>query len=467
MSNNAVLNSVEQDAEMKRLKDYLDDKIAKAKKALKELEPYTQEQIDALVKAIAKTVFDNAEELGKFAVEDTGMGVVADKIAKNRGKANSIWWSLRDKKSVGIIDRDKVTGIVKVAKPVGVVAAITPVTNPSVTPMSNSMFAIKGRNPIIIAPHPRALATGVKTVGYINESLKKLGAPENIIQILEIPSLELTNMLASAADVVIATGGAAMVKSVYSSGKPALGVGAGNIQALIDEGVDYDAAAKKIVTGRGFDNGIICTGEQSIIAPRKDFDKIMECFSNNGAYVVPDSKRDALREVLFPGGEMNRSIVGQDPWIIAEAAGMTIPKDKRALVVESTGLDDILGAEKIFPVLSSFRYDTWSEAVAIARNNLEKAGKGHSICIHSDNDAHIEEAALKTEVSRIVINQVCATSGGGSFFNGLNPTNTLGCGSWGNNSISENLTYYHLINVSRIAYNMVNNKVPTTDEIWG
>jgi len=192
----------------------------------------------------------------------------------------------------------------------------------------------------------------------------------------------------------------------------------------------------------------------------------MKCFDANGAYVVPDSERDALRATLFPGGEMNRSIVGQDAWKIGEAAGLTVPKDKRVLIVESTGPDDILGAEKIFPVLSSFRYDTWSEAVAIARNNLDKAGKGHSISLHSDNDAHIEEAALKTEVSRIVVNQICASSGGGSWFNGLNPTNTLGCGSWGNNSISENLTYYHLINVSRVAYNMVNNKVPAPEEIW-
>ena len=467
MSGDTITNNVGQEEETKRLEAYLADKIAKAKKAGKELEGYTQEQVDVLVKAIGKAVFDNAVELAEFAVQDTGMGVVEDKIAKNRGKANMIWWSLRDKKSVGIIERDEKAGIIKVAKPVGVVAAITPVTNPSVTPMSNSMFAIKGRNPIIIAPHPRALATGIKTVACINNELKKHGAPENCIQILDIPSLELTQMLASSVDVVIATGGAAMVKAVYSSGKPALGVGSGNIQVLVDVDIDYEAAAKKIVIGRGFDNGIICTGEQSVIAPRKDFDKIMQYFSSNGAYVVTDSERDALREVLFPSGEMNRNIVGLDAPIIAGIAGISVPEGTRVLVVEATGPEDVLGSEKIFPVLSSFRYDTWSEAIEIARNNLEKAGKGHSICIHSDNDAHIEEAALKTEVSRIVVNQVCASSGGGSFYNGLNPTNTLGCGSWGNNSISENLTYYHMINVSRIAYNMVNNRVPSEAEIWG
>ena len=466
MSTGIFLDDDEKNAETKRLKAYLDDKLNKARVAARELESYSQEQVDALVKACGKAVFDNAVELAEFAVKDTGMGVVEDKIAKNRVKANMIWWSLRDKKSVGIIERDEKTGIIKVAKPVGVVAAITPVTNPTVTPMSNSMFSLKGRNPIILSPHPSAVSTGVKTVEYINAELKKLGAPDNCIQILDIASMELTQMLIRSADVVIATGGMAMVRAVYSSGKPALGVGAGNVQALIDEGVDYDAATKKIITGRAFDNGIICTGEQSVIAPRKDYDVIMHCFEKNGAFVVPDSQRDALRSALFPGGAMNKSLVGQSAATIAAAAGFSVPKATLTLVVEAAGRDDILGAEKIFPVLSSYRYDTWGEAIEIARCNLDKTGKGHSICVHSDNTARIEEAALKTEVSRIVVNQVCATSGGGSFYNGLNPTNTLGCGSWGNNSISENLTYYHLINVSRIAYNMMNNRVPSDEEVW-
>ncbi|MDR3176683.1 MAG: acetaldehyde dehydrogenase (acetylating), partial [Desulfovibrio sp.] len=265
---------------------------------------------------------------------------------------------------------------------------------------------------------------------------------------------------------VIATGGMDMVRSVYSSGKPALGVGAGNVQALVDSDVDYAVAVPKIITGRAFDNGIICSGEQSAIVPKADFGKIMDVFSKNKAYVVPASKRDALRAVCFPSGHMSRSLVGKSAVVVAEAAGIAVPEDTKILVVEAADGNDVLGWEKMFPVLAVYRYGTWKEAVEIARNNLNKIGKGHSIAVHSNNRENIEYAGVRTEVSRIVVNQVCAAAAGGSFQNGLNATNTLGCGSWGNNSIAENLTYYHLINISRIAYFLEDRKVPDDAEIW-
>ncbi|MGL6199704.1 MAG: aldehyde dehydrogenase family protein [Lachnospiraceae bacterium] len=448
------------------LNNYLNAMLEKAKKALQDLETCTQEQVDEMAKVCAKAVYDNAEELARDAVDETGMGVYEDKVAKNKNKAKIIWWSLKDKPSVGIIEKEPLTGIVKVAKPVGVVAAITPMTNPIVTPMSNAMFALKGRNPIIIAPHPKAMKCGIKTVNYMNEALRKIGAPENVIQILDIPNMDLTQMLMRSVDEVIATGGMAMVRSVYGSGKPALGVGAGNVQTLVDTDVNYEEAVKMIIAGRAFDNGIICTGEQSVIAPRGDFDKIMEYFSANGAYVVPDSERDALRDTIFPGGELARKLVGQDADIVAKAAGISVPAGTKVLVVEAKDIEDILGSEKMFPVLASYRYDTWDEAIEMARQNLAKIGKGHSICVHSNNKEHVEAAGLACEVSRIVVNQSCASSGGGSFKNGLNPTNTLGCGTWGNNSISENLTYYHLINVSRIAYVLEDRTSPADEVIW-
>ncbi|MCD8138845.1 MAG: aldehyde dehydrogenase family protein [Planctomycetaceae bacterium] len=445
---------------------YIDDKIAKARKALDALYPYTQEQVDKLVRACAKVVYDNGEELAKDAVEETGYGVYADKIAKNKNKAKIIWWSLKGKKSVGVIEHEKDTGLVKVASPVGVVGAITPVTNPIVTVMSNAMFAIKGRNPIIFALHPKAMKCCLKTIDLINAELKKLGAPDNVIQALDIPNLQLTQMLAKNVDVIIATGGMDMVRSVYSSGKPALGVGAGNVQALIDEGVDYQAAVTKIVAGRAFDNGIICSGEQSLIAPRKDFDKIMAMLPAAKGFLVPNDKRDALRDACFPEGHMNRALVGRTAVEVAKAAGIDVPADTLALVVEATDVKDVLGMEKMFPVLAAYRYDKWEDAVEIARDNLNKIGKGHSVVVHSDNDKNIEYAGTHIEVSRVVVNQVCSSTAGGSFQNGLNPTNTLGCGSWGNNSISENLTYYHLINISRVAYWMKDWKIPTDEEIW-
>ncbi len=466
MSAKKELTPEEKAAQTAQFQAYIDEKIANGKKALAALNSYTQEQVDALVKACAKVVFDNGEELAKDAIEETGYGVYTDKVAKNKNKAKVIWWSLKGKKSVGIIDHDKETGIVKVASPVGVVGAITPVTNPIVTVMSNAMFAIKGRNPIIFAVHPKAMKCCMKTVDYMNAELKKLGAPENTIQILDKAALELTNMLARSVDVVIATGGMDMVRSVYSSGKPALGVGAGNVQALVDDDVDLKEALTKIVLGRSFDNGIICSGEQSVILPRGKFDEAMKVVPEAKGYVVPNDKRDALREVCFPDGHMNRAMVGRTAIEVAKAAGIDAPEGTLALFVEADGIKDILGSEKMFPVLATYRYDTWEEAVEIARDNLGKIGKGHSVVVHSNNDKHIEYAGTHIEVSRVVVNQVCASTAGGSFQNGLNPTNTLGCGSWGNNSISENLTYYHLINISRIAYFMKDKKIPSDAEIW-
>ncbi len=460
------LTPEEKAAQTAKFQTLISEKVAKAKKAAALLLPFTQEQVDKLVRACAKTVYDNAEELARDAIDETGYGKYEDKVAKNRGKSKTIYWSLKGKKSVGVIEREKDTGLVKVASPVGVVGAITPVTNPIVTAMSNAMFAIKGRNPVIFAFHPKAMKCCAKTVDKINAELAKLGAPENTVQYLEIASIELTNMLAHATDVIIATGGMDMVRSVYSSGKPALGVGAGNVQALIDEGVDYADAMKKIIIGRAFDNGIICSGEQSIIAPRKDYDAIMATAAAAKGFVVPVGKRDALREVCFPEGHMNRLMVGRTAQEVAKAAGIDVPADTMTLIIEADGLKDVLGSEKMFPVLAGYRYDTWEEAVEIARDNLAKIGKGHSCVVHSNDEKHIEYAGTHIEVSRVVVNQTCSTTAGGSFQNGLNPTNTLGCGSWGNNSISENLTYYHLINISRVAYWLKDRKIPTDDEIW-
>ena len=260
--------------------------LEKARIAQAAFECYNQEQVDAIVKAIAKTVYDNAESLAKLALDETGMGVYEDKVAKNKGKSQVIWQNLKNKKSVGIIDRNEQTGIISIAKPMGVVGSVTPVTNPTVTPMSNAMFALKGRNAIIVAPHPKAKQASTKAVELINESIRALGAPENLIQILDVCSTELTIALMQAVDVVVATGGGAMVKSAYSSGKPAYGVGPGNVQVILDRGIDFDDAAKKIVLGRKFDNGIICSGEQAVIFHEDDRDAVIKALVENGAYYV-------------------------------------------------------------------------------------------------------------------------------------------------------------------------------------
>lgn len=450
-------------------RQYIDGYMQRARKAQSEFEKMNQEQVDLAVKTIGKVVYDHAEFLAEIAVEETGMGNVPDKIAKNKQKSKIVWNNLKGKRSRGILDTDAKTGITRIAKPMGVAAAITPCTNPIVTPMSNAMFALKCGNAIIITPHHKAIRCSTKTVDMINAELKKLGYPEHLIQILDQHSRENTRNLISSADVVIATGGAGMVKAAYSSGRPALGVGAGNVQCIIDEGYDYKEAVPKIIAGRTFDYGIICSGEQSVICPEKDYEAIMEEFEANGAYIVRDEKElQGIREALFQDGKPNRHSVGQPPEKIAELAGIQIPEGTKIIVVQAqgTGLTDSLGGEKMAPVIAAYKYRDLDEGIHIARENLEKEGKGHSVSFHSDSEEHILHVGEELCVSRFVINQVSASSAGGSFWNGLAPTNTLGCGSWGHNSISENLDYKHLMNVSRIARYMPDNYVPSDEELW-
>ncbi|MDW7662512.1 MAG: aldehyde dehydrogenase family protein [Bacillota bacterium] len=447
----------------------IDTMISNARVAQKECELFNQQQVDRLVMELAKVVFDNAVELAQMAVEETQMGLVEDKIKKNQGKAKIIWNSLKGKKSVGIISRNEETGIVEIAKPVGVVAAVIPTTNPIVTAMSNAMFAIKGRNAVIIAPHPRAKKCTNKTIELIKKAIAKLGAPDNLIQIIEEPTIELTGELMKKADVIVATGGMGMVKAAYSSGKPSFGVGAGNVQCIIDRGVDLKDAVAKIITGRIFDNGIICAGEQTVIAPKDEYEEVMKEFINQGAYYTEDeNESNALRNIIFANGLMNKDIVGLPAIGIAKLAGIEVPEETKLILMKANGPGkrDLLSKEKMCPVMATYAYNEFTEAIEIAQINLELEGKGHTTAVHSNNDKHIEMAGENLAVCRLVVNQTSATTAGGSFYNGFAPTNTLGCGSWGNNSISENFTYKHLLNITRIGYFMKDASVPTDEDLW-
>jgi succinate-semialdehyde dehydrogenase len=447
----------------------IDSLIKKAKDAQAAFEKFDQARVDKVVKAIARVVFDNAEELAKMAIDETKMGVLEDKIKKNQGKARIIWHSLKGKKSVGIIDYDEKTGIALVAKPMEVIGAVTPCTNPIVTPMCNVMFALKGRNSIIIAPHPRAKKCGSFLVKLFNNALAEYSAPVNLIQIIEEPTIEFTNELMKKVDVIIATGGMGMVKAAYSSGKPAYGVGVGNVQVIIDEDADIKDTVPKIITGRAFDNGIICSAEQTVMIPEEKFDEVISEFEANGCYFIKDIKdKQKIRDTLFIDGTPNKDVIGQSVAKIAALAQISVPDNIRVIVVETDGIGnkDILCKEKMCPVLAVIKYKNFADAVSIAQANLDYEGKGHSVSIHSNNKTNIEYAANIIKVSRILINQICATMNGGSFDNGLAATTTLGCGSWGNNSISENLDYKHLINISRIAYYKKVAEVPTDNELW-
>ena len=443
--------------------------LANARIAQKQFEAFDQQQVDACVKAIARVIYENAEYFAKMAVEETGMGVYVDKIKKNMGKSKVIWNNLKTKKTVGIVEDDPITGITVYARPVGVVGAVTPCTNPIVTPMCNAMFAFKGRNAIIIAPHPRARKCTAEIKRMFDEALAKVGAPENIFQYVEDCSVEDSAELMRGVDVVVATGGMGMVRAAYSSGKPAYGVGAGNVQGIIDDDVDIPTAVANQIASRIFDNGIICSGDQTCIAPADKYDEIMDEFVRQGCWFTKDpTARRKLVEAIFPNGVMNKNLVGQSVAKIAETAGLDIPADTKAILIEADGYGKgcLLSKEKMCPVISTYKYDTFEEAVAIAQANLEVEGRGHSVSIQSNNEDHLLYAGEKLEVARVLVNQICATSNGGAFTNYLAPTTTLGCCSWGNNSISENFDYKFLINYIRVA-RRIERPVPTDEEMWG
>lgn len=450
--------------------EYLQDLVAKSRKAQQVFETYDQATVDKAVKAIGKAIYDNAEELANMAVTETRMGRVDSKIAKCKNKMKSTWWRMRDKKSRGVIEVDKEMGIVKLAKPIGVVGAITPTTNPVINLCHNSMCALKCGNSIIICPHPRAKKTGVRVVELMSEALAKLGMPDNLIQIIPEPTMPLSAGLMSAVDLCLCTGGPGLVKAAYSSGKPAIGVGQGNVQVLVDRDVDLKEVAKMVITGRTFDNGVLCTCEQNIICPQEKRAEMIEALKAEKAYVIDDPVvAQRLRDSAFPNGKLNKEWPGAGIKKMAELAQLPdVPDDTRVIVcrTEGFGRDEVLAKEKLFPVLALFTYDKWEDAINIAKTNLEMEGLGHSVIIHSNTESHIMEAADTIKVSRYGVNQVGGTALGGAMDNGLNPTTTLGCGTWGNNSISENLTYYHLMNVVRISYKVPSMYIPTDEEIW-
>lgn len=450
-------------------REYVLSLIEKARVAQQEFEKFSQEQVDEAVKAIGKVIYDNGEMLARMAVDETGMGVYEDKIVKNKGKSKAVWNKLKGVKSRGIIRYIEEEGLVEVAKPIGVLGAVTPTTNPTMTPMHNAMIGLKGGNSIIICPHPRAKNTGIKTVELMREALESVGAPVDLIQIVENPTVEASNLVMKLSDACISTGGPGMVKVAYSSGKPAFGVGAGNVQCLVDIDADLDQVVPKVIKGRIYDNGILCTCEQSVMCHKDMYSELIEkLIEQGGYYIEKDEDVDNLRKALFPEGVINKDCVGASPVKIAAMANISVPEDTKLLVVKvkEYGTNEYFAKEKMCPVLAAYSYDTWKEAVSIAKANLEYEGKGHSAIIHSYTKDNIEYAAVQLPVSRFGVNQIGSSGLGGSFLNGLNPTATLGCGSWGNNSISENLWFNHLINISKISYEIPTKKVPTDDEIW-
>ncbi|MEH6945254.1 aldehyde dehydrogenase family protein [Bacillus sp. JJ722] len=441
----------------------------KSRVALKALESYTQEQVDEMCKAIALAIADHAEELAIEAVKETGMGNYKDKIVKNIEIGQGIWTTMKNKKSVGIIDRDEEKELMHVAHPKGVIACVIPTTNPTLTALGNAMLAIKGRNTVIISPHPRAKNVSVHTVEIMNEALRKLGAPENVIQIIEEPSIEHTQALMKVANIVVATGGSAMVNAANSSGKPAFGVGQGNVQVIVgDDYHDFDKVAKNIVESRSFDDGLICAGEQSIIVPKNNEQEMIAALERNGAYYSADDEIiEKFKNVIFVDGHLSPTIIGKNAEMIADLAGVKVPEETKVIVLKAHkfGQEEMLCGEKLSPIIAELTYDTFEEAVDMAKTNLLYQGAGHTTVLYSNDQKYIDYAGVTLPVSRLLINLPGLAATGVGMTSHLNPTSSIGCGSWGNNSISENLTYKHLINISTIA-SPRKGKPLTAEEIW-
>ena len=436
--------------------DNLSIKMKELKEAQREFATYSQEQVDKIFYEVAMAANKERFELAKMAVEETGMGVLEDKVIKNHYAAEYIYNAYKDTKTCGVIEEDDIFGIKKIAEPIGVIAAVIPTTNPTSTAIFKILLALKTRNAIIISPHPRAKNCTNYTAKFLLETAVKAGAPKNIIGWIDVPSLELTNEVMHEADIILATGGPGMVKSAYSSGKPAIGVGAGNTPVIIDETADIKMAVNSIIHSKTFDNGMICASEQSVTVLESIYNEVKKEFAYRGCYFLKKDELDKVRKTIIIGGSLNAKIVGQPAYKIAEMAGVSVPENTKILIgeVESVDISEEFAHEKLSPVLAMYKAKTFDEAIAKAERLVADGGYGHTSAIYIDvNEKEklaIHENAMKT--CRILVNTPAAHGGIGDLYNfKLAPSLTLGCGSWGGNSVSENVGVKHLINIKTVA----------------
>lgn len=441
--------------------DNLTIRIDKLRKAQKEFAKYSQEQVDKIFYEVAMAANKERIPLARMAVEETGMGVLEDKVIKNHYAAEYIYNAYKNSKTCGVVEEDKIYGIRKIAEPIGVIAAVIPTTNPTSTAIFKILLALKTRNAIIISPHPRAKGCTNYVAKFLLEKAVEAGAPEGIIGWIDVPSLELTNEVMHEADIILATGGPGMVKSAYSSGKPAIGVGAGNTPVIIDSTANIKQAVNSIIHSKTFDNGMICASEQSVTVMEDVYDKVKKEFAYRGCYFLKKDEIDKVRKTIIIGGSLNAKIVGQPAFKIAELAGVSVPEDTKILIgeVESVDISEEFAHEKLSPVLAMYKAKTFDEAISKAERLVADGGYGHTSSIYIDvNEKEklaIHENAMKT--CRILVNTPASHGGIGDLYNfKLAPSLTLGCGSWGGNSVSENVGVKHLLNIKTVAYRREN-----------
>ena len=447
-------------AENKKLVDSveaLEEAIARVREAQNKFAAYTQEQVDKIFLAAATAANKERISLAKLAYEETGMGIVEDKVIKNHYASEYIYNAYRDTKTCGVIEEDPAMGIKKIAEPIGVIAAVIPTTNPTSTAIFKTLLALKTRNGIIISPHPRAKKSTIAAAKVVLDAAVKAGAPEGIIDWIDVPSLEMTNTVMKEADIILATGGPGMVKAAYSSGKPALGVGAGNTPAIIDDTADITLAVNSIIHSKTFDNGMICASEQSVIVLDSIYDAVKAEFAARGCYFLNKEETEKVRKTIIINGALNAKIVGQKPVTIASLAGVIVPEGTKILIgeVESVELSEEFAHEKLSPVLAMYRAKNIDDAFTKAERLVADGGYGHTSAIYLNEMTEkdkLAEFAERMKTCRILVNTPSAHGGIGDLYNfRLAPSLTLGCGSWGGNSVSENVGVKHLINIKTVA----------------
>ena len=451
------MNNLEQTTQLVDNVPALEEKLSRVRKAQQKFATYTQEQVDRIFLAVATAANQARIPLAKMAVAETGMGIVEDKVIKNHFAAEYIYNAYKDTKTCGVIEEDKAGGMKKIAEPLGVVAAVIPTTNPTSTAIFKILIALKTRNGIIISPHPRAKNSTIAAAKLLLEAAVKAGAPEEIVGWIDVPSLELTNTVMKEADIILATGGPGMVKAAYSSGKPALGVGAGNTPAIIDDTADLLLAVNSIIHSKTFDNGMICASEQSVIVHKNVYEQVKKEFASRGCYFLKKEETERVRKTILINGSLNAKIVGQSAYTIASLAQVKVPEDTKILIgeVESVELSEEFAHEKLSPVLAMYQAEDFADALNKAERLIADGGYGHTSSIYLNavtEQEKLNEFANRMKTCRILVNTPSSHGGIGDLYNfRLAPSLTLGCGSWGGNSISENVGVKHLLNIKTVA----------------
>ncbi|MBE9538569.1 MAG: aldehyde dehydrogenase family protein [Proteobacteria bacterium] len=444
----------------------------RARVAQQLVEGYSQEQVDELITAMVWSVARSgpAEKIARLAVEETRLGNYEGKLTKMASKCRAALADIIHDKSVGVIEADDERNLIKIAKPIGVVGALTPTTHPEASPVVKAIAAVKGRNAIIIAPHPRGKKTCQLVCEYMRDALEACGAPRDLIINMEDPTLEHTGELMKQVDVVLATGGGAMVKAAYSSGTPAFGVGAGNAVIIVDETADIDDAVTKIHSSKTFDLAASCSADNTVIGVEDIYAELVEKLQAQGGYLASDTEYQMLAETLWSDGHLNPDIIAQSAQRIGELAGISIPQDKSFIMVPESGYgpEHPFSGEKLSVVMALYKVENLKAAIELTNNIQEYSGYGHSCGLFTSSDQNVLELALGTKTSRVMVNQPQASSNSGALWNGMRQTFSLGCGSWGGNVTTENITWRHLVNITWVSKPLATPKtLPSDEELFG